>query len=102
MILFEYTLLERRSILNSENVDTSVNLSYIMKRKLNIQQHIIKIKCLSYEHGNCASWLKNEVLVLENIRKQKYLYASEMNHLGGEKNMLHPETPSGWYCHVAY
>jgi len=43
----------------------------------------------------------NEVLVLENVRKHKYLYASEMNHLE-KHNMLHTETPSGRYCHVAY
>jgi len=44
---------------------------------------------------------KTEVILLENVRKQKYLYASEMNHLE-RHNMLQNETPSGKYCHVAY
>jgi hypothetical protein len=41
----------------------------------------LRVKLLSYVYGNCNTWLKNEVLVSENERKQKYLYASDLQHL---------------------
>lgn len=80
-------------------MDTSVSLSYIMKLKLNIEQAYKKKLCLIYVHETVSHGLKTSCLCWK-MYEQKYLYSSEMNHLE-KHNMLHSETPSGRYCHVA-